>query len=82
MPWVDTRKTDYGFEYSVGTIPVARAKWVKTGEGVWVVHVVTLAPSDLSYVESQFDFAAMPLNEVMAYVHNKLKKPMPTPYID
>jgi hypothetical protein len=82
MPWINTRKTPYGFEYSIGTIPVARAKWVKTHEGAWKVHVSTLAPSDFEYTEGQFDVATMPLNEVTAYLHKRLENPMPTPVID
>jgi hypothetical protein len=81
MPWVDTRKTDYGFEYSIGTIPIARAKWVRVEEK-WKVRVVTLAPSDDGYASGQFDTETMPLNEVMRYIHARLEKPMPTPVID
>lgn len=80
MPWVDTRKTDYGFEYLVGTIPVARAKWRKV-DGAWQVEVFTLAEGDAP-MSSIFDTATMPLKHVTAYIHRRLEKPMPTPEID
>ena len=82
MPWIDTRKTRYGFEYSVGTIPIARAKWVRTGDQGWKLHVSTLAPSDTGYISGQFDVETMPLNEVAKYLHARLERPMPTPVID
>jgi hypothetical protein len=82
MPWIETRKTPYGFEYSVGTIPVARAKWVKTHKGEWKLHVSTLAPSDRDYTAGQFDVQTMPLSEVAKYIHQRLERPAPTPDID
>ena len=82
MPWIDTRKTDYGFEYSIGTIPIARAKWARTLDRGWKLHVSTLAPSDTGYTAGQFYIETMPLNEVTKYLHARLERPMPTPEID
>ncbi len=84
MPWITTRKTRYGFEYSVGTIPVARAKWVNVAEvgTQWQVQVATLTPSDTNHTAAVFDIETMPLSEVMAYIHDRLARPEPAPEID
>lgn len=82
MAWIDTRKTDYGFEYTIGTIPIARAKWVRTAGESWKLHVATLGPGENSYTESGFDVETMPLSEVTKYLHSRLERPMPIPEID
>ena len=81
MPWVNTRKTPYGFEYTVGTIPVARAKWVRV-DGKWQVQVATLEATDRTHMDIAYHAEVMPLDEVTAYLHKRLENPMPTPVID
>jgi len=82
MPWIDTRKTAYGFEYSIGTIPIARAKWVRTVDQGWKLQVATLEATDRSHMDIAYHAEVMPLNEVMKYLHARLERPMPAPVID
>lgn len=81
MPWINTRKTPYGFEYTVGTIPIARAKFVQR-DGGWQVQVATLEPTDRSHMDIAYRSDVMPLKDVAAYLHARLERPMPTPVID
>ena len=84
MAQITTVRTKYGFEYYIGSLCIARAKFVKrysSPPGTWAIEL-----THMDHAETSFGSAAlsqpveMGLRDVFAYLNQRMNTPHPTPY--
>lgn len=68
MPHITTRKTAYGFEYSIGSLPVARAVWFRVSGGKWAIKLIHAAKTNERREAYDFHVEVMKLKDVMGYL--------------
>lgn len=73
MPWITTHKMKYGFEYRIGRVPIAWAKWVKVGDE-WYVGLSYPLEDQLVPSAAAFANETIKLREVIPRLHELTAK--------